>query len=80
MDTYKKPDGKYIISCKWILIIKNNKECQPTRYKARLFAKGVSQQYLQNYDETFVPVAKTTTPQFLLAFTNQFDLKIQHTK
>jgi len=37
------------------------------RYKARLLAKGYSQQYGMDYEETFAPVAKMTIIRTLIA-------------
>lgn len=40
-----------------------------------MVARGYSQEYLKNDDETLAPVARITTLRFLFAFGNQFDLK-----
>lgn len=73
-----KPENKNIISCKWVFNIKNNERGEPSKYKARLVARGFSQQYLEDYDETFAPVTRITTLRFMLAFSNQYDLLIHH--
>lgn len=46
--------------------------------KARLVARGFTQQYLQDYDETFAPVARISTFRLMLALSNQFDLHVHH--
>ncbi len=41
-------------------------------------ARGFSQKYLIDYDETFAPVARITSFRFLISFANQFKLLIHH--
>lgn len=59
-----------------VFTIKNDENGHPIKYKARLVARGFSQKYLLDYDETFAPVAKITTFRFLLAFSNNYNLLV----
>lgn len=66
------PEGKKAVTCKWIYIVKQNSEGKIKRYKARLVARGYSQTYGIDYDETFAPVAKMNTVRILISCAANF--------
>ena len=61
------PQDKKAVGCKWVFTVKQNPEGQVERYKARLLAKGYSQTYGIDYDETFAHVAKMSTMRTLVS-------------
>ena len=74
----ERPKGKNIVDCKWVFAIKADETGNPIRYKARLVARGFSQKYLVDYNETFAPVARISSFRIILAFANQHDLLVHH--
>lgn len=61
------PEGKNAEGCKWIYTVKQNAEVKVERQKARLVARGYSQTYGIDYDETLAPVAKMSTVRILIS-------------
>jgi hypothetical protein len=70
------PKGANIVSCKWVFKIKRSPDGQIERYKARLVARGFSQQHGVDYDEAFTPVVRIETLRILLAIAAAEDLEI----
>ncbi|XP_072150024.1 uncharacterized protein [Setaria viridis] len=60
-DLVPRPKEVKPISCKWVYKIKTCLGGSVERYKPRLVARGFSQQYGLDYEETFSPVIKITT-------------------
>ena len=55
------PAGKQPVGCKWVYTVKQTPEGKVDHYKARLIAKGYTQTYGIDYEETFAPIAKINT-------------------
>ena len=59
--------GKFVVGCKWIYKIKTHFDGSIERYKARLIAKGFTQEYGIDYEEIFASVARISSVRALLA-------------
>ena len=60
-------DGK-LISTKWVFDIKRGANGEVLRYKARLVARGFSQKFGVDYNETFAPVVRAESLRIALVF------------
>ena len=56
-----------MVGCKWIYKIKTRSNQFIERYKACLVAKGFTQEYRIDYEETFAPVSRISSIRALLA-------------
>jgi hypothetical protein len=56
-----RPEGKSVVTSKWVSKIKHAVDGSIDKYKARFVARGFSQQEGEDYDETFAPVARYTS-------------------
>ena len=56
-----------MVGCKWIYKIKTRFDGSIERYKTHLVAKGFTQEYEIDYEETFALVARISSVRALLA-------------
>lgn len=61
------PADKNAISCRWVYKVKPGSHGQPSRYKARLVARGFEQKEGVDCLETFAPVVRWETIRILIA-------------
>jgi histone deacetylase 1/2 len=61
------PRGRNIIDSKWVWKIKRKANGTVDRYKGRLVAKGYTQRYGIDYEDTFSPVVKAATIRLILS-------------
>uniref|UniRef100_A0A2N9IUJ7 Reverse transcriptase Ty1/copia-type domain-containing protein n=1 Tax=Fagus sylvatica TaxID=28930 RepID=A0A2N9IUJ7_FAGSY len=66
-DLVDLPVGKSAIGCMWVYKIKTRSDGTVDRYKACLVAKGFTQEYGIDYEETFAPVARLSSVRTLIA-------------
>ena len=75
-DLVTLPLGKSMVGCKWIYKIKTHLDGSIERYKVCLVAKGFTQKYEHDYDETFASVARISSVRafFAVAAANKWDI------
>jgi hypothetical protein len=76
-ETAELPKERNPISCRWIFKVKYTHTGHPERFKARLVARGFSQRYGIDYEETFAPTLRYESLRLLLAIATKYDLEIE---
>ena len=71
-DIVPKPEGKSVVSSKWIYMIKHVADGSIEKYKARFVARGFSQKEGIDYEETFAPVAWYTSIRAIMALASRW--------
>lgn len=77
-DLVERPKNRKLVSSKWIFKAKTNAEGQVERYKAWLVARGFSQEYGTDYDETFCPMVRMESVRTLIAMAVQRGMHLHH--
>ena len=75
-DVVPRPEGKSVVTSKWIYKIKYAAYGSIDKYKARLVAHGFSQKEGIYYEETFSLVARYTSIRSILALAVEMKWKI----
>ena len=65
-DLVDHPSRKTVIGCKWVYKIKTRSDGTVDCYKARLVARGFTQEYGIDYEETFAPMARLSSVRTLI--------------
>jgi hypothetical protein len=66
-DIVLRPEGKSVVTSKWIYKIKHAADGSVEKYKARFVARGFSQVKGIDYEETFATVALYTSIRTIIA-------------
>ena len=75
-DIVPRPEGKSVVTSKWIYKIKHVADGSIEKYKARFVARGFSQKEGIDQEETFAPIARYTSIRSVLALAAVMKWKI----
>ncbi|CAB0006607.1 unnamed protein product, partial [Nesidiocoris tenuis] len=72
----KRPKDKNVVGCRLILCNKFKANGELDRRKARLVARGFTQEYGVDYNETYAPVSRLSSLRMIMALAVQHDMEI----
>jgi hypothetical protein len=71
-----RPEGKLVVTFRWLYKLKYVADGSIEKYKARFVARGFSQVERVDYDETFAPVARYTSIKAMISIATEMGWKI----
>ena len=75
-EVVSRPEGKSVVTSKWLFKIKHKANGSVKNHKARFVARGFSQKEGIDYDETFVLVAQYTSIRTIIAIASAMGWKL----
>jgi len=75
-DVVPRPQGKSVVSSRWLYKVNQTTNDSVEKHKASFIARGFSQVEGINYDDTFSPVARYSSIRSMLALSAQIGWKI----
>jgi hypothetical protein len=67
LEIVPRPEGKFVVTSKWVYKIKHAVDGSIDKYKAKCVARGVSQHEGKDYDETFSPIVRYTSVRAIIS-------------
>jgi hypothetical protein len=76
LEVVPRPEGKSVVTFKWLFKIKHATDGSIEKYKARFVARGFSQKEGIDYDETFALVARYTSIRTIISLASVLGWKL----
>ena len=70
------PEGKFVVTSKWLYQVKHATDGSIEKFKARFVARGFSQVGGVDYEETFAPLARYTSIRSIISIAAEMGWKI----
>lgn len=77
-DLVKLPPNSKVVDNKWVFRVKTDENGSVQRFKARLVARGFTQEKGVDFEETFAPVVRYDSIRVLLALAAEKDLQVSN--